>query len=380
MSRKIIPLALLLSLATLRVDAAGPDPGIQPSPDSRFAANTATVSPARELQAKLAATDASLVGTGQPGDCKSGKGDASCRQVYVQAEALFWDRIGTGCDQLLAFDSYTNEALLNTNDLEFDYEPGLRVLVGWQPDPCRGCGWCSAWELSYFGVYDWNASAAALGDNSLSIPGDAGLLWNNFGLADEIRAVYDSELHNVEMNCVKSCCFDCGTRIDFLCGFRFITLLEDFSLIGTDLQEGTSSYDVSTENYLYGLQFGGRLRRSWQRWAVELTGKAGVFLNDASQSQMATDFPDEADPNVVRALTGSDEQSVAALGEIGVTLIRPITDVWSLRIGYQALGIGGLALAPNQLDFTDTFTSGSELRNDGYVFLHGVNVGVEAYW
>jgi len=380
MSRKIIPIALLLSLATLPVGAAGPEAPIQPAPELRLGANAATEPPASVTPTALAAREASLAGVDQAAECKSGKGDASCRRVYVQAEALFWDRIGTGCDQLLAFDSYTNEALLNTNDLEFDYEPGLRVLVGWQPDPCRGCGWCSAWELSYFGVYDWSASAAAVGANTLMFPGDAGLAWNNFGLYDELRAVYDSELHNVEMNCVKSCCFDCGTRIDFLCGFRFLALLEDLSLIGTDLQEGTSSYDVSTENYLFGLQFGGRLRRSWQRWAVELTGKAGVFLNDASQSQMTTDFPDEADPNVVRALIGSDEQSVAALGEIGVTLIRPITDVWSLRIGYQALGIGGLALAPNQLDFTDTFTSGSELHKDGWIFLHGVNVGVEANW
>lgn len=377
MSRKIIPIALILSLASLRAGANEPEPSIRPAPDYRFGSNTTTMLRASMLEAELPAREASFSGTTDPAECKSGLGDATCRQVYVQAEALFWDRIGTGCDQVLAVDGYTDEALLNTNDLDFDYEPGLRVLVGWQPDPCRGCGWCSAWELSYFGVYDWSAGAAAAGDNNLFIPGAAGQAWNNFGLADEIRAVYDSELHNIELNCVKSCCFDCRTRIDFLCGFRFLAVLEDFSLIGTDLQEGTSSYDVSTENYLYGLQFGGRLRRSWQRWAVELTGKAGVFLNDASQSQMATDFPDN---NVVRALIGSDGQNVAALGEIGVTLIRPITDVWSLRLGYQAMGIGGLALAPNQLDFTDTFTSGSELHKDGWVFLHGVNVGVEACW
>ena len=159
--------------------------------------------------------------------------------------------------------------------------------------------------------------------------------------------------------------------------FPILTLLEDFSLIGTDLQEGTSSYDISTENYLYGLQMGGRLRRTWRYWAVEFTGKAGVFLNDASQSQMATDFPNDF---VVRELTGSHGQNVAALGELGVSLIRPITDVWSLRIGYQALGVGGLALAPNQLDFNVAPASGSELHKDGWVFFHGLNLGVEACW
>lgn len=348
MSRKIISLALLLSWLSVRAGAAEPEPCLQPAPDLNWEANIGAES-----------------------------------AVYVQAEALFWDRIGTGSDQVLAVDVYEplpgEDTRLTTGELDFNYEPGLRVLIGWRPNRCCDRAWCSAWELSYFGVYDWSASAAAAGDNNLMFPPVAGLVWNNFGLADEIRAVYHSELHNVELNCIKSCCFDPCTRIDFLCGFRFLAMPEELSLIGTDGDEGISSYDISTENYLYGLQMGGRVRRSWQRWAVEVTGKAGVFVNDAGQSQMVTDFPDN--PSYVpRPLIGSDGQNAAALGELGVTLIRRLTDVWSLRIGYQALGIGGVALAPNQLDFSDPFTGGSKLQKDGYVFLHGVNVGVEACW
>jgi len=370
MSRKIIPIALLLSLATLPVGAAGPEAPIQPAPELRLGANAATEPPASVTPTALAAREASLAGVDQAAECKSGKGDASCRRVYVQAEALFWDRIGTGCDQLLAFDSYTNEALLNTNDLEFDYEPGLRVLVGWQPDPCRGCGWCSAWELSYFGVYDWSASAAAVGANTLMFPGDAGLAWNNF---------YDSELHNLELNCVKSCCFDGCTQIDFLCGFRFLTLQEDFALVGTDLQAGRSPYEISTENYLYGLQAGGRLRRNWTRWALEVRGKAAVFVNDAQQRQRVDDYPVPL-RDLAGDFVGGDGQSAAMLAEIGVTLIRPITAVWSLRIGYDALGLGGVALAPDQLDFTFGPDSGTGLHTDGWLLLHGAHVGLEACW
>jgi hypothetical protein len=68
------------------------------------------------------------------------------------------------------------------------------------------------------------------------------------------------------------------------------------------------------------------------------------------------------------------------LAEIGVTLIRPITNVWALRIGYDALGLGGVALAPNQLDFGFGPDSGTDLHSEGWLFLHGAHAGLEASW
>ena len=68
------------------------------------------------------------------------------------------------------------------------------------------------------------------------------------------------------------------------------------------------------------------------------------------------------------------------LAEIGVTLIRPITNVWSLRVGYDVLGLGGVALAPNQLDCTFQPGSGTSLHTDGWLFLHGAHAGLEASW
>jgi len=77
---------------------------------------------------------------------------------------------------------------------------------------------------------------------------------------------------------------------------------------------------------------------------------------------------------------GPSGLNVAMLGEIGVVLIRPINDCWALRIGYNAIGIGGLALAADQLDFTDTFSSGTGIHNTGWIFAHGGLVGVQAAW
>jgi len=302
----------------------------------------------------------------------------SSRRWWVQADALFWDRIGTGCDQVLAAETNPPELpVLRTNDLDFSMEPGWRVLVGYRPDSSGVLGCCSALEFSYFGVYGWEDSPAAFGDQNLRIPGDLGLVSNNFLFADEMRAVYRSRLNNVEANCIKSCDADCSTRIDFLLGFRFLALNEDFSLIGTDLQEGTSSYDISASNYLYGLQMGGRMTRQVQQWSLQFTGKAGLFLNDAEQSQIVTDFPDAF---VHRYVPGVSGTAAAMLGEVELTLVRRVTDVWSARLGYSVMGLGGLALAPDQLDLSLTPVSGTALSTDGFVLFHGVHIGLEAGW
>ena len=110
-----------------------------------------------------------------------------------------------------------------------------------------------------------------------------------------------------------------------------------------------------------------------------MTGKAGIFYNAASQHQVVTDFPNNPNPFVLRDATGSGG-SVAMLGEIGVVFVRPINDCWNFRIGYSAIGLGGVALAPDQLDFTDTVTSGTDLHTSGWIFAHGGLVGVERRW
>jgi hypothetical protein len=68
------------------------------------------------------------------------------------------------------------------------------------------------------------------------------------------------------------------------------------------------------------------------------------------------------------------------LGELGVVFTRPLNDNWSLRLGYNVLGLGGVALAPDQLDFTDTFVSGTDLHANGWIFAHGGLIGLQRTW
>jgi hypothetical protein len=272
------------------------------------------------------------------------------------------------------------DTALRTSDLHFGGTGGLRVLVGIRPDPAC-CPLCSAWEISYWGIFGLNANQTVTDSaGNLAIPGDLGLASNNFTLTNILDVNYQSQVNNVELNCVKSC-FRCCDQIDFLCGFRYINVNETLTITGTDFQEGTSNYNVHTDNNLYGLQLGGRYERQVSAfWFLQLVAKSGVFLNAVHQSQQATDYPTAAAPFSLRDRISSRGSAVATLGELNIIMIRWLNETWSLRLGYTAMGIGGLALATDQLDFTDTFSSGSQLQSTGWVFLHGGLMGLEARW
>jgi hypothetical protein len=68
------------------------------------------------------------------------------------------------------------------------------------------------------------------------------------------------------------------------------------------------------------------------------------------------------------------------LSTMNLTMAYRFSDVWALRLGYNLAWLSGVALAPNQWDFTDTKASGTEVRGAGGLFLHGANVGLEARW
>ena len=98
--------------------------------------------------------------------------------------------------------------------------------------------------------------------------------------------------------------------------------------------------------------------------------------NDAQQSQLVTDFPPGF---VLRDTPNVTAGNVAFVGDLNFSAAYYLDDVWALRFGYNLLWIEGVALAQNQLDFTDTPDSGTTLRTAGF-FAHGINVGLQGTW
>ena len=253
---------------------------------------------------------------------------------------------------------------MRTDDLDFGNQASPRFLIGHYVDCC--C--CEAWELSYFGINNWDTSATVTG-TQLVPPGPLPFAGGAFLFASTMRADYSSNFHNVEINHVQSYC-----NFDFLAGFRYVSLDEEFNLTAIN-RALVGNYHIGTQNDLFGGQIGARVRRSSGCWGWDLTSKAGVFLNDAEQGQFINNGL-----NTVRPFTTSKQTGTAFVGEINFAVTRQLTDVWSLRGGYNLLWIENVALAPDQLDFVNIPGGGTVLNDNGGVFLHGASVGIQANW
>lgn len=138
----------------------------------------------------------------------------------------------------------------------------------------------------------------------------------------------------------------------------------------------TASYNVRSSTNYFGAQIGMQGRREWNRWAVEGWWKTALCGVTASQS---------SEP-IVGSLYGSrDAQSasdggVGFIGNLNASLVYRLTNVWGLRCGYNMLWLTNAALAPSQWDFSDNAASGTGINDNGTVFLHGANLGLEARW
>jgi hypothetical protein len=171
---------------------------------------------------------------------------------------------------------------------------------------------------------------------------------------------------------------------EWFVGFRYLNLREQLHMygerdqIGQDgiFREESGVYNIRTNNNLYGAQLGARTRHWGRKWGWEATGKAGIFGNDAQQEQYVIDY--EQFP--IRPVTSASTDRVAFVGELNLTGIYRLNEIWNLRAGYNAMWISGVALAPNQLDFSGELPAGNQLSSNGGVFLHGVSCGIEARW
>jgi len=326
-----------------------------------------------------------------------------CPQVYGYVEGMFLERSNSSYDQPLLVQREFGTpvaTLLRTSDLDFNYEPAARVVLGSRVYD----GW--AIEGVYFGLWDADSSAYVATDEALTLPdglgaGGQGGGSNVWSSLNRTWVDYSSDLQSAELNLVYCCggCAACGAgkgdyaaagpscsdsrcrTFEWLAGFRFLDLSEELRIYGEKdagdppaVESGV--YDILTRNHLYGGQLGARFRCWGTRLGWEATGKLGIFGNDADQEQYVTDYPEFE----LRPRTGAEGCEVAFVGDLNLSLIYRLSDVWSLRGGYNLIWISGVALAPDQLDFSGTLPAGDRLHSNGSLFLHGVSCGVEARW
>ena len=311
---------------------------------------------------------------------------------YVVFDALFLDRDNATNNQPILLDGQSGlnpgGTIFTTRSMTPTTGPGVRLFVGE-----HGCDE-TGWEVGYWGVYGWYGDVRADVPGGLAVPGELGKNVRGWDSANTVQANWSSTLNVVELNLLRSefsgGCEPCSprpsrrcrqeTEIDWIGGLFWAGLEEQAALQVTPFATRPSTaYRVANSSNLFGGQLGVRGRRTWDRFSLESWFKAG--LGGAWLSQSASPITDSLpQPFQYRPGRESSDTGMGFLTNMNLSAIYRFTDVWGLRIGYNLAWISGVALAPNQWDFTDTTTSGTGVRGAGGLFLHGANLGLEARW
>jgi hypothetical protein len=315
------------------------------------------------------------------GECGAGAAPNNCyddgltHYAYFQAE-LFFARRTPGYASQPVVESTTGGGVLATTTSmpEFKYEPGVKGTVGYMFPQAF------AIEGTFEGQNFWDSRQVVNnGAADLTIPGALGTVLSDLGTGghapgvgtSQITTTYSSRFDSTELNFVRP-----YANIQFLAGFRYIELNEKYDINGESSLVSASDYLTTAHNRLYGSQLG--VRGQWQisRLTFDLQTKGGLYANYAAEQQSVFD-----NNNTTLVQSGSASKTdVSFVGEVSAYMTVPVYSFLTARFGYSALWITDLALAPNQLDFSNTGTSGTTLNTHSGVIIHGFNAGFEARW
>jgi hypothetical protein len=290
-------------------------------------------------------------------DYKGGKGGSCwcpCWRFTIDGLVMRREHMDT---VPLVVDSATGATLLDADDIGLSHRGGLRLSAARQIfNPCNDI------EFEFFWIDQWSAFATT------DIPGAQITMYGaNFGTSP-LTLGYGNDLYSVELNWRRAWGYG---RIKTLLGLRFMEIDENASVLDAGSLPPLFLGDI--DNHLIGLQIGveGILYQSC-RWEIEGGCKMGVYANSA-------DF-DAAFPQAGPAATfhaADDHTSFAAELWLGANYC--VTDRLSLRAGYQALWIEGVAVLPEQLDDLAVPLVG-DLDMGGSPFYHGLYFGAQFDW
>jgi hypothetical protein len=289
--------------------------------------------------------------------------------VYFSAEGLVLTRDNQANDSIIAFDG--GAPTLSVSDFgSFDWKGGPSFILGYKPTPM------DAWEISYFGLQDWNENQQRGPSAGLIVlDGDLGnAMGLGFHTIDTLSVTYSSEIHDAELNYF----WHPGAKwLNWMVGFRYFHLDEQFDINAIDLNPAiVSAYDTQSTNNLYGGQLGARAHFCGTKCSFDVTGKAGAFGNSVQMSQEIGPFG--GTPSIRN--TNVSESNWAFVGQVGCQFTYNFSWHWYAVGGYDALWIDGVALAPNQLDFSLDPNAGTNINHTGNVFMHGAHVGIGFQW
>lgn len=270
---------------------------------------------------------------------------------------------------------------LTTGDIGWEFDSGAKMTLGYVYSPCVRI------EGTWFGTYSWeddtairNLDASLLGgtgnlnsilsdfDNTLGIAGA------NFASLGMFSTFNSQELNVRYWVDVPPGPFDFSLTL----GARHVTARESLALRteGT-IPAGivTNDLAVHTANDLWGGQIGFQV--AWLQSAhvwLDFDAKAAMFNNSASQ---ATAYTQDNNGAIVNGVQARDQQRTAWMGDLALTYNIQFQPGLVLRLGYQAVFLNGIALAPdNIVNANDIVNGPAQLVDNGEVVYHGPVVGL----
>ena len=300
--------------------------------------------------------------------------------------------------------TYERDPVLTSGDLNGGFEPGVRALVGVS---------LSDWyrlECSYFRAYEWSDSAGAYYDAS-DKSGNLLSPFSNFGYSEggqnldpvpdgEFNPVHgldfnnratiswSSQLDNVELNLRRRLCMTTDRHMcaqtSCLVGLRYIKLNESLNyetespaFADSNVPVYQNSEAVHVNNDLIGPQIGALAQflvhnRAW----IDVSIKGAILFDRAKSNVVANVYPGG---DLARADLTAREDATAFLGDLSLEFNYQFAPAWTVRAGYNAMWLSGVALATrNFVSNANTFTNGGlgAVEHDGNVVFHGPNIGI----
>ncbi|MFZ5833465.1 MAG: hypothetical protein ACOY3P_25545 [Planctomycetota bacterium] len=274
------------------------------------------------------------------------------RQFIVEALFLYRDR---DLIPMLGQDFLTAEPLIGdgAGNIPLEWGEGVRFIGGWD----IGTGVCIVGE--YFRIEKFGNSQKA------TSPGIVSPIWNNLAIFETGTLDYSSDLNSAEVGLQ----FPITFHMNFLAEFRYLHLGEDARLRAESDFWGIADAVARTRNDLYGFQTGVLyIVDYFDPIRFDAVLKAGIYSSQITRESVAPTIPDVAPGSSV-----SDKLSRAAfIGEIGIRATWEVFNHVGATVGYEAMWIDGVALAPDNFSYVGSIQTGQT------PFFHGGFAGVEA--
>jgi len=151
---------------------------------------------------------------------------------------------------------------------------------------------------------------------------------------------------------------------------------------GVDPSEFGGNYFVDTQNWLWGMNFGGELISQNEFYYWGLRGRATPAMsftaNQQSLTSVNTVLPDPFVQGSVSRASSAQQFAPGFVGDLSLFAGWNVTPNFSLKAGYDFLWVAGIATATRQFDLNNV--RGNPHDAGGQVFYNGLSFGCEGSW